>query len=171
MAGEFAGNYFVQRISLDLGERTRRDVARDWVRKLTDAIREVDDEHLITVGVIPWAHVFKNAKPIFYDAEVGRPLDFVSVHFYPKTGKVDEAVRALKVYELGKPLVVEEFFPLHCSLEEASEFVNATRPLVDGWVSFYWGVTSDEYVQRDNVTSGLMVKWLRWFQSHAPAEE
>jgi len=41
-----------QRISLDLGDRTRSDVARDWVRQLTSAIREVDRRHMITVGVI-----------------------------------------------------------------------------------------------------------------------
>ena len=42
---------------------------------------------MITVGVIPWAQVFKGAKPLFYSPEVGGPLDFVSVHFYPEEGQ------------------------------------------------------------------------------------
>ncbi|HEY3392694.1 MAG TPA: cellulase family glycosylhydrolase, partial [Lacipirellulaceae bacterium] len=84
LAGAFGDKHFVQRIALDLAGRTRADVAKAWVANLTAAIREVDDRHMITVGVIPWAHVFKGAKPLFHSAEVGAPLDFVSVHFYPK---------------------------------------------------------------------------------------
>ena len=87
LAGELGGKYFVQRIALDLAGRTRIEVARDWVKKLTDAIREVDQRHLITVGVIPWAQVFKGAKPLFYSPEVGGPLDFASVHSIPRREK------------------------------------------------------------------------------------
>lgn len=104
LTGELGGKHFVQRISLDLGDRTRTDVARDWVKRLTTAIREVDRRHMITVGVIPWAHVFKGAKPLFYSPEVGKPLDFVSVHFYPKKGDVKGSLAALAVYNFGKPL-------------------------------------------------------------------
>src|SRR5690606_19415314 len=111
LAEPLGDKYFVQRITRDMAGRTREEVARQWVKKLTTAIREVDDTHLITVGVIPWAHVFKGAKPLFYAPDVGEPLDFVSVHFYPKKGEVDKALEALKVYEIGKPLVVEEIFP------------------------------------------------------------
>jgi hypothetical protein len=81
LAGELGGKFFVQRITLDLAGRSREEVARRWVKKLTAAIRKVDDRHMITVGVIPWAHVFKGAKPLFYAPGVGDPLDFVSVHF------------------------------------------------------------------------------------------
>ena len=87
--------YFVQRIALDLGGKTRNEVARDWVKKLTSAIREVDQRHLLTVGVIPWVQVFKGAKPLFYAPEVGEPFDFASVHFYPKKGKLAETLDAL----------------------------------------------------------------------------
>jgi hypothetical protein len=76
------------------------------------AIRAVDQRHMITVGVIPWAQVFKGAKPLFYAPEVGGPLDFVSVHFYPKAVQVEESLAALRVYAVGKPLVIEEIFPL-----------------------------------------------------------
>ena len=79
LAGELGGKYFVQRITLDLAGRTRHDVARDWVQRLTTAIRQIDNRHLITVGVIPWAHVFKGAKPLFYAPEVGGPLDPIRV--------------------------------------------------------------------------------------------
>jgi hypothetical protein len=51
LTGELGGKHFVQRISLDLAGRTRTEVARDWVKILTTAIREVHRRHMITVGV------------------------------------------------------------------------------------------------------------------------
>ena len=78
---------------------------------------------MITVGVIPWAHTFKGAKPLFYAPEVGKPLDFVSVHFYPKKDDVAGALEALAVYEVGKPLVIEEIFPLGAGIEQTAEFI------------------------------------------------
>ena len=87
------GKHFVQRITLDARGRTDKEIARAWVEKLTTAIRSVDDRHMITVGVIPWAQVFKGAKPLFYSPEVGGPLDFVSVHFYPKAGELEDVAR------------------------------------------------------------------------------
>ena len=112
------GKYFVQRITTDAQGRDDKEIARDWIKKLEDAIRSVDERHMLTVGVIPWAQVFKGAKPLFYSSEAGGPLDFVSIHFYPKAGKLDDDLAALKVYEIGKPLVIEEIFPLSASYDE-----------------------------------------------------
>ena len=81
-------------VTLDARGRTDREIARAWVETLTTAIRSVDDRHMITVGVIPWAQVFKGAKPLFYATEVGGPLDFVSVHFYPKAGEMEGSLAA-----------------------------------------------------------------------------
>lgn len=170
LTGELGGLYFVQRISLDLAGRTRQEVAREWVKTLTSAIREVDDRHMITVGVIPWALTFPGAKPLFYAPEVGGPLDFVSVHFYPKKGKVDAALKALKVYEVGKPLVIEEMFPLGCSIEELGAFIDGSRDIADGWISFYWGKTADEYEKADDLKSALIAPWLRYFRDHSPLD-
>lgn len=41
----------------DLAGRSREEIAKLWVKKLTTAIRKVDDRHMITVGVIPWARL------------------------------------------------------------------------------------------------------------------
>jgi hypothetical protein len=168
LTGEFGGKYFVQRITLDLAGRTRHEVARDWVKKLTSAIRTVDDRHMITVGVIPWAHVFKGAKPLFYAPDVGGPLDFVSVHFYPKKGDVAGSLAALAVYEIGKPLVIEEIFPLGCSIEEAAAFIDGSRTHVDGWISFYWGKTIEENERQGDIKGALIGNWLRYFRSQSP---
>jgi hypothetical protein len=167
LAGEFGGKHFVQRIALELGKRTRDDVARLWIKKLTAAIRSVDPEPMLTVGVIPWAQVFKGAKPDFNAPGVGDPLDFVSVHFYPKKGEVAEALTALKVYEIGKPLVIEEIFPLSSSLEETAEFIEKSKGYCDGWVSFYWGKTITENEKAGDLKGAILAKWLAWFRDHA----
>ena len=168
LGGELGGKFFVQRITRDLAGRTREEVARRWVKQLTTAIREVDDRHLITVGVIPWAHVFPGAKPLFYAPTVGAPLDFVSVHFYPKQGEVAKALEALKVYQIGKPLVVEEIFPLSASIDEVHAFIEGSRPHVAGWISFYWGKTIEENDKQGDLKGKVVASWLRYFRDHAP---
>lgn len=169
LAGEFGGKHFVQRIALDLAGRTRSEVAKAWVDRLVAAIRKHDDRHMITVGVIPWAHTFPKAKPLFYSEEVGENLDFASVHFYPKKGEVDKALAALRVYNVGKPLVVEEIFPLRCGLEELDAFVEGSRDFTDGWIGFYWGKTIAEYEQDDYGMAGALTKaWLEYFREKGP---
>ncbi len=168
LLGEFGGKYFVQRITLELAGRTRKQVAKAWVDKLAAAIRKHDDRHMITVGVIPWAHVFPGAKPLFYSKQVGGNLDFASVHFYPKTGEVDKALTALAAYDVGKPLVIEEMFPLHCSIEELSVFVDGARKIAEGWIGFYWGKTIEEYARQDTELAGALTKsWLEYFRAKA----
>jgi hypothetical protein len=137
------------------------------VAELTTAIRAIDRRHMITVGVIPWAYVFKGAKPLFYSPEVGGPLDFASVHFYPKQNDVAAALAALRVYEIGKPLVVEEIFPLSCTTEEAAEFIEGSRTHADGWITFYWGETIEENRQGTELQHAIMANWLEYFQSQA----
>jgi hypothetical protein len=172
LVGEpLGGFYFVQRITLDLAGRTREEVARQWVQSLTTAIRKVDDRHMLTVGCIPWALVFPGAKPLFHGPEVGKPLDFVAVHFYPKKGEVDKALAALKVYEVGKPLVIEEMFPLSCSLEEMDEFIEGSKRHADGWISFYWGKTIEENEKKGDLGGAVIASWLKYFRSHAPKAE
>src|SRR5690606_34004530 len=123
LAGPLGDKYFVQRLTPDVAGRTREEIAAAWIKTLTSAIREVDPDHMITVGVIPWAQTFKGAKPLFYAPGVGDSLDFVSVHFYPKKGELEHTLAALEVYEIGKPLVIEEIFPLQAGLEETDQFI------------------------------------------------
>jgi hypothetical protein len=170
LTGELGGKHFVQRITLDLAGRTRKQVARAWLEQLVAAVRRHDQRHMITVGVIPWALSFPGAKPLFHAPEVGGRLDFVSVHFYPKTDEVDKALKALAVYDVGKPLVIEEMFPLKCSLPELRQFVSQSAKTVDGWIGFYWGRTIEDYrAEKPSVKSAWMQQWLEYFQANVPA--
>jgi hypothetical protein len=160
--------YYVQRITTEMRGRTDKEVARAWINRLTGSIRSVDKSHMITVGVIPWAQVFKGAKPLFYAPEVCGPLDFVSVHLYPRAGKLDDDLDALKVYAVGKPLVIGEIFPLSASYEETEAFIERSRPHVAGWISFYWGRTIEEYEKAGGLSNALISGWLRRFRSLSP---
>jgi hypothetical protein len=122
----------------------------------------------LTVGVIAWAHVSKRAKPLFYAPSVGEPLDFVSVHFYPKAGEVPQTLEALKVYAIGKPLVVQAIFPLSARLAEVDEFTLGSKPMAAGWMSFYWGTTIAEYEEHADFRSPWIAAWLRYFSEQAP---
>jgi hypothetical protein len=167
--GEFAGECFVQRLTLDLAGRSDKQVAKAWVDKMAAAIRQRDQVHLITVGAIPWALTWPGAKPIFYSAEAGRNLDFVSVHFYPKKGEVDKALAALAVYNVGKPVVIGEMFPLSCPVEELNQFVDGSRKIASGWIGFYWGKTIEQYRSDTNdANSALTLRWLEYFVKKTP---
>ncbi|QDV38761.1 cellulase family glycosylhydrolase [Tautonia plasticadhaerens] len=169
LVGEpLGGKYFVQRITRDRAGRPGPEVAAAWIRRLTDAIREVDDRTMITVGVIPWAHTFTGAKPLFHGPEAGGPLDFVGVHFYPKEDDIEGSMDALRVYEVGKPLVVEEIFPLNAGLDGTLEFMDGTDDVVDGWISFYWGKTIEECEQAGDLKGAIVAAWLKAFRDRSP---
>jgi hypothetical protein len=169
LLGEFGGKYFVQRIALDLAGRTREQVAKAWVDRLVAAIRKHDCRHMITVGVVPWVHTFPRAKPLFYSTGVSENLDLTCVHFYPKKGQVDKALTALAAYDIGKPLVIEEMFPPSCAVEELDAFIDASRKIADGWISFYWGKTIDEYAEENLDLAGAITRnWLEYFRAKAP---
>ena len=169
LAGEFAGKHFVQRVTLDLVGRTREQVAKAWVDKLVAAIRKHDQRHMITVGVIPWAHTWPNARPLFYSKQVSENLDLASVHFYPQKGEVEKALTALAVYDIGKPLIVEEMFPLKCGLEELGIFVDSSHSTADGWIGFYWGKTPEECRRSGTLPDAVTAAWLEFFKNKADA--
>ncbi len=169
VAGELGGYSFVQRLTLTPGKRNAIEVAKAWVDQLTAAIRAEDRGHLITVGTIPWAMIWPTAKPIFYSPEVSGALDFVSIHVYPNKGEVPKALAALEVYKIGKPLVIEETFPLSCSLEEMDTFIKASKPRTDGYISFYWGRTVAEYAGGTDKkeAAALIGGWLDYFKEQS----
>ena len=168
--GAFGDRYFVQRLTLDFAGRSPPQIAEAWVNKLVAAIRKHDPRHLITVGAIPWAMTWPTAKPLFYSAEVSKNLDFVSLHFYPKNGEVPKALKALAVYDIGKPMVIEEMFPLSCSVEELDQFIDGSRPMATGWIGFYWGKTIAEYKsEKRSLADSITLDWLEYFVRKTPA--
>ena len=90
-------------------------------------------------------------------------LDFLSLHYYPRQGKLDDDMVLLKHYAIGKPLVIEEIFPLSADPDTTAEFIRRSRTEANGWISFFWGRTPDQYYQERDVRASFTGNWLRRF--------
>lgn len=164
---DFAGKHFVQFITLDQKDRPRPDVARLWVEHLVAAVRKADRRHLVTVGLVDWSLDRKGLTSGFVPEKVAGKLDFVSVHIYPEAGKLDEASATLKGFAVGKPVVVEETFPLKCSAKDLEEFMTRSEKDAAGWIGFYWGKPPDELRRSREIADALQLQWLELFQKRA----
>jgi hypothetical protein len=167
----FGGKHFVQFITLDQKDRPRPDIARQWVHHLAAAIREKDKRHLITVGLVDWSLDRKGLTSGFVPEKVADDLDFVSVHLYPKAGKVKDALDTLAGVAVGKPVLIEETFPLACSPKELEEFIEASKKHAAGWIGFYWGKPPDELRRSRTIPDAMMLGWLELFERKAKADQ
>jgi len=164
---------FVQFITLDPAGRKREDVAALWIKTLTTAIRKHDPGHPITVGLLPWVKGWGHLSG-FIPETVAPDLDFLAVHLYPETGKVPEALDNLKRFAMkGKPLVVEETFPLSCPPADLRQFLLASRATARGWLGHYEGDTIADLEVRQRTgkldpAPTLMLQWFRLFRALAP---
>ncbi len=143
-AGSFGGMDFVQCITLDPGKRKREDVAVQWIRTMTAAIRSHDARALITVGLLPWDPNWGHLSGFIPD-KIAPELGFISVHIYPETKQPDLAMAALRKCAVGKPVVIEETFPLSCGSEQEETFLLASKAIACGWIGHYDGLNLADY--------------------------
>lgn len=161
----FADKHFVQFITLERRNRDRSDVARQWIGTLIPAIRKHDKRHLITVGLVPWSLDRPGMTSGFDPNKIADELDFIAMHIYPETGKVDAAIETVKGFaSVGKPVVIEEIFTLKCGADELGQFIDRSRLHATGWIGFYWGKMPDEYRPPKTIAEGLTLGWLELFQ-------
>lgn len=164
----FAGKHFVQRITLKQGDRPREEIARAWIRRLVSAIRRRDSHTLITVGLVDWSLDRPGLRSGFVPEKACSELDFISVHLYPEHGKTEEALRTLEGFDIGKPLVIEEIYPLKAGPKETLDFIRQSRIHADGWISFYWGRTLEEMTPASSLGEAIQADWLRRFREFSP---
>ncbi len=161
----FGGKHFVQVISLDQANRPRPEIALAWTRHLKAAIRQVDKQHLITIGLVDWSLDRPGLTSGFVPSVIGPELDFIAVHLYPETGKLAENLATLKGFQIGQPVVIEEIFPLKSSPEDLGQFLDKAQPA--GVIGFYWGQTIEELTPPKTIGEGLTRDWLQLFQARA----
>ena len=135
------------------------------------AIREKDNRHLITVGLVDWSLDRPGLTSGFVPEKVIDELDFVSVHVYPKKGKVDEAIKTIAGFAVGKPVLIEETFPLACSFSELEQFIEGSKQHAAGWIGFYWGKPPEELGRSKTISDVLTLGWLELFVKKAKAME
>ncbi len=163
----FAGKCFVQCITLDQAGRPRPAIARQWTATLAAAIRKHDPRHLVTVGLVPWSLDRPGLTSGFVPKEIAGEVDFMSVHIYPESSRPQEAMETLKGFAVGKPVVVEEMFPLSCSPAELGRFLDESRGTASGWIGFYWGKTPEECRRARTIGDAMTLGWLELFVKRA----
>jgi hypothetical protein len=163
--GRFGGFDFLQRLSLDQHDRPPDEIALEWTRRMVAAIRKHDHQHLVTIGMLPAWGVSQKV--------VGPELDFISVHIYPEKGKIDEALHTLKQFYVGKPVVVEETFPLSCSTAELREFLLHSRGQAAGWIGHYPRESPAELAslrqsKKITISQSIYLDWIEVFRQTGP---
>ncbi len=172
-SGNLLGTYdFVQFIALDPSGRARETIAAEWCHRMRQSIRAHDTTHLITVGLLPWSRQWKHLSG-FLPAKVAPELDFLSVHLYPDSKLPGEALESLQQFAVGKPVVIEETFPLSCTPKELEEFLLASRKFACGWVGHYDGAPPEELDTREKagqltLPQAAYREWLRLFTRLKP---
>ena len=151
---------FCQRLSLDPGQRNGDDIFREWTKRMVAAIRQHDQTHLITMGMLPFPGAYKAAA---------EQLDFVSPHLYPKTGKVDDEIALLKQFGWGKPVVIGETFPLSCGADDERDFLLKSRDFAHGWIGHWPDESPAELAElkktgKATIHNAIWLSWVELFQ-------
>ncbi len=163
--GRLGGYQYCEHLTLDPGTRDRNEVTRAWMDRLIPAIRGKDPKALVTAGsFFPFdAPGGFTLGPDLLKATA--PLDFLSVHIYPREGKVDAAADLVKAAAAtGKPVMIQEMYPLHCGIPAFRKFLEASRPHASGWISFYWGKTIEECRASGTMNDAVLAAWLEFLR-------
>jgi len=116
------------------------------------------------MGLLPNSTQRGPAGSGFILQEIAGSLDFISVHVYPKTGHFEQDLINLKSFQIGKPLVIEETFPMNCKPLELRQFLTLSKADACGWMSFYWGQTPAELKRSKKPADALTREWLNVFR-------
>jgi hypothetical protein len=163
----FGDKYFVQFVTLHPpADGDRPAVAKQWIARLSAAIRAQDQDGLITVGLVDWSLDRPGLTSGFVPARIADELDFLCVHCYPESGKVEEAVATVAGFNVGKPVLIEETFPLKCHGADFDQFLDKTKPHAAGVIGFYWGRTPDECRKSSQIVDKIILGWYDAFERH-----
>lgn len=161
------GLHYIQYINLDAGGRDRGDIAIAWIRQMREAIRRHDPDALVTVGQFPFLGLIDATG--FPPGRVAAELDYLSVHLYPEAGAVEATLDQLEAYAAaGRPVVIEETFPLNSSLDEHRAFLERSRASAAGWLTFYWGRSPEELAGSSDPGEQLTAGNLLLFSGMSP---
>ena len=116
------------------------------------------------MGLVDWSLDRPGLTSGFVPKEIAGDLDFVSVHLYPEAGKLKEALETLAGFAVGKPVVIEEMFPLKCSPRELGQFIDESKQHASGWLGFYWGKTPEQLRGSREFADAFLLQWLELFQ-------
>jgi hypothetical protein len=162
------GYFYVENLTLDPGQRPREQVTRDWIATVSAGIRKNDPGRCVTAGMF---FLFDNPGSLTLGQDLkayAGELDYLSVHMYPKDATVEDSLKLLESIQIGKPVVIEETFPLSCTVESHRKFLEGSRATASGWIGFYWGRSIKECRASQDIKDAFMLRWLDYFTSEGP---
>ena len=86
---------------------------------------------------------------------------------YPEKGKVKEAIETLEAFNVGKPVVIEETFPLKAPLDQFEDFLVRAEKHSAGVIGFYWGTPLEELKNSKTIGDAFLRAWSRFFKNAA----
>lgn len=150
----FGDFYFVQNIALEKEGRSTEEVFEAWITAMTEAIREEDAHTPVTLGLLPFSNM----------AKMGKYLDFLSLHVYPREGEEEKAAELIRDFQSEKPLLIEEIFPLYMAPEELADFIKDHKEQSTGWLGHYFGENIEDLTPPADEAETLTKAWLEIFQ-------
>ncbi len=136
-----------------------------WAEELAAVVRTVDPNHLVTIGAL-------------HPAAVAEAVDFHCFHLYPETPGAggdflahnrDRWRQQLQTVSDGKPVMIEEFYPMWTPPDEIDlsdlleALLEAAQPRATGFLSFYWGPPGRQTWTRPQARR-LYESWLQLWQ-------
>jgi hypothetical protein len=167
-AGPLGPFHFCENLTLDRGARSRADVAKDWLDTLIPAVRKHDPKRMVTVGSFFALDAPQGFTLAMSPKELAERVDYFSVHLYPREAKIADQVRLLETVSVGKPIVIEEMYPLHCSLDSFQRFLESSKAHASGWIGFYWGESIEELKRKNDLRHAITAGWLEFFVREGP---
>jgi hypothetical protein len=82
---------------------------------------------------------------------------------------VAEALKTLAGFAVGKPVLIEETFPLRCPVADFERFLDGSKKVAAGWLGFYWGVPPEELRRSRGISDALTLAWLEVFRKKGKA--
>jgi hypothetical protein len=122
--------------------------------------------------MLPWSekwHFLSGFDPKLCEDQ----LDFISVHIYPETKLPDEAIECAREFAVGKPLVIEETFPLSCGSAQLEKFLFDSRDYATGWIGHFDGdsiaeIDALEKQHKMKLGQAIYREWMRLFVKLRP---
>lgn len=152
LGAEFAGKTYIQFIVLDGTTHARDEIALDWLKQVSRPVRERDPQRLVTVGLVDWSLPKSSIKSGFFPKIIAPCIDFISVHLYPESGRLDLCLKTLDGFCVGKPVVIDETFHLKCSVEEHIAFLEQAARRSQGFSTFYTDFFADNVnIERNQI--------------------
>jgi len=158
-------------------QKFREYLASRWTERMSNAVREEDSNHLVTVGLVQYStylHPFSHPSEYagFNANNIGKYFDYISIHAYMtdifenRNDFMNFVIQFISESSHGKPVVVEEFGEIFTVDTDENEyiiftssgtadfnnlFVESTIGSANGWI--VWSLFDFDYHLNDVIIS------------------